>query len=320
MRHSDENAGIMAEVASLYFEKQLSQKEIADRFYFSRSKVSRLLTRAVEEHIVEITVHYPMERISVLEAAVRASFPLNHVIVIKSFDTSYHALLRMVGKAAARYIDEHLPDNGSIGISWGETVYSTIEAMEPVRGKNLRVIQLMGTAEDCHSSAYDTPELLRKMVDKYGGSYSQIYSPLVVENDIVRNSLMKEPLIYRVLKEAREVNMVLTSVGEFYNSRTRAWESHFTPSVKQGLEAAGTVGVLLAHFIRIDGTLASPKLDKKVIGISLEELRQIKDVILAAGGEQKAKTVLGALRGGYINTLIVDERLAKKLLYYNQTF
>lgn len=318
MRHSDENAGIMAEVASLYFEKQLSQKEIADRFYFSRSKVSRLLTRAVEEHIVEITVHYPMERIKALEAAVKEQFPLNHVIVIKSFDTSYHALLRMVGKAAALYIDENLQDNESIGITWGETVYSTIEAMEPARGKNLRVIQLMGATEDCHNSAYDSPELLRKMVEKYGGSYAQIYSPLVVENDIVRNSLMKEPLIYRVLKEAREAHMVLTSVGEFYNSRTRAWESHFTPSVKQGLEKAGTVGVLLAHFIRIDGALASPQLDKKVIGISLEELRRIKDVILAAGGEQKAKTVLGALRGGYINTLIVDETLAKKLLSYNQ--
>lgn len=314
MRHNDENAGLMAEVASLYFEQGMSQQEIAAKLYFSRSKVSRLLTKAVEENIVKITINYPLERLDETEKKLQMQFGLDTVIVIKSYDTTYHTLIRMIGKAAAQYLDEVLPYHGTIGITWGETVYSTIEAMEPVRKKDIRVVPLMGMTEDCHNSAYDTPELVRKMVDKYGGSYSQIYSPLVVENDLVRNSLIREPIIKRVLQDAREVGIVLTSVGEFYNSRTKAWESHFTPEVKKKLEEEGTVGVLLAHFIKSDGSLADEALDKKVIGISLEELKNIKNVVLVAGGERKARTVLGAVKGGYINTLIVDETLAVKML------
>ena len=54
-------AGIMAEVASLYFERGLSQQEIADRLFFSRSKVSRLLSKAIEEKVEEIKINYPLE-------------------------------------------------------------------------------------------------------------------------------------------------------------------------------------------------------------------------------------------------------------------
>lgn len=316
MRHNDENAGLMAEVASLYFEQGMSQQEIAKKLYFSRSKVSRLLNRATEENIVQITINYPLERLDETEAEIKKRFGLDMAVVIKSYDTTYQTLIRMIGKAAAQYLDEVLPYHGTIGISWGATVYNTIEAMEPARKKDIRVVPLMGVTEDCHNSAYDTPELVRKMVDKYGGSYSQIYSPLVVENDLVRNSLINEPIIKRVLQDAREVGIVLTSVGEFYNSRTKAWESHFTPEVKQRLEQEGTVGVLLAHFIKSDGSLADENLDRQVIGISLEELKRIKNVVLVAGGEGKAKTVAGAVRGGYVNTLIVDEKLADKLLTY----
>ena len=66
LRHNDENAGLMAEVASLYFEQGMSQQEIAAKLYFSRSKVSRLLTKAVEENIVKITINYPLERLSLI--------------------------------------------------------------------------------------------------------------------------------------------------------------------------------------------------------------------------------------------------------------
>lgn len=318
MRHNDENAGLMAEVAALYFEQGMSQQEIAEKLYFSRSKVSRLLTRAIEDKIVQITINYPLERLEGIEAEIKSEFGLDEAIVIKSYDTTYQTLIRMTGKAAARYLDEVLPYHGTIGITWGATVYSTIEAMNPIRKKDIRVVPLMGVTEDCHNSAYDTPELVRKMVDKYGGSFSQIYSPLVVENDLVRNSLINEPIIKRVLQDAREVGIVLTSVGEFYNSRTKAWESHFTPEVKKKLEEEGTVGVLLAHFIKIDGSLADEDLDRKVIGISLEELKRIKNVVLVAGGQGKAKTVLGAVRGGYVNTLIIDETLAEKMLAYQK--
>ena len=39
-----------------------------------------------------------------------------------------------------------------------------------------------------------------------------------------------------------------------------------------------------------------------------------RNVICVAGLEMKAEAILGAVRGGYINTLITDEEAAKAVL------
>ncbi|RGB50400.1 hypothetical protein DXA09_07790 [Absiella sp. AM54-8XD] len=318
MRNNDENAGIMAEVASLYFERGLSQQEIADRLFFSRSKVSRLLSKAIEEKVVEIKINYPMERVFRLENELKNIYQLKDVIVAKDYGTSFEMLMKRVTQMAAQHLDSILEIHTPIGITWGETVYHVVEEIKPTSKKHINVIQLMGTTESNNNSAYNTPELIRTLVDKYEGSFSQIYSPLVVENDIIRDSLAKEPIIQRVLNEARDAKVVLTSVGELYNSKTKAWESTLTPEVKKKLVQEGVVGVLLAHFIKMDGSLADPELDKKVIGISLDDLQNIENVVAVAVGTKKAKCLFGALNGGYINTLIIDELLARDVLklYY----
>ncbi|MEG2543897.1 MAG: sugar-binding transcriptional regulator [Longicatena sp.] len=314
MKQADENTGLMVEMAYLYYEKQMSQQEIADMLFFSRSKVSRLLTQAMSDKIVEVSINYPLDRCEEIELKMKKIFNLNEVIIIKNYYTSKEILLKRIGKAAAQYLDEIITYRMPIGITWGGSVYHTVEAMKPKHKKDIEVIQMMGVTYYGKNSAYNSPELLRLMVEKYGGSCSQIYSPLVVENDIVRDSLMREPVIKWALEQARKVEVVLTSVGEFYNSKTMAWEEHLTEETKRRLMRENTAGVLLAHFINKEGKLADKQLDKQVIGISLEDLKKIPNVVLVAAGEIKKTAVLGALRGGYVNTLIIDEKLAKSVL------
>ena len=289
MKINDEELGIMAEVASLYFEQNFSQQEIADKLYFSRSKVSRLLSKAIESKVVEITINYPLERIMNLEMKLKDIFELNEVIVIKDYSTTYEMLLKRLGNAAAQYLDGVIKDNTSMGITWGQTIYHIVEAMNANHHKNLRVIQLMGTTESDNNSAYDAPELVRKIVDKYGGSFSQFYSPLVVENELVRDSLVREPIIRKVLEEARQVDIVVTSIGHFSSRKIKAWEHHLDDAGYRQLSDKGAVGVLLAHFINQHGHLVDETLDQQVIGIKLEDLKQIKNVVAVAGGVNKAK-------------------------------
>ncbi|HWQ09962.1 MAG TPA: MarR family transcriptional regulator, partial [Holophaga sp.] len=46
--------------ANLYYVERLTQKEIADRMGISRVAVTRMLKRADEEGLVQITVHRPL--------------------------------------------------------------------------------------------------------------------------------------------------------------------------------------------------------------------------------------------------------------------
>ncbi len=60
---------LLSEIASLYYEQELSQTDIGERLGLSRVKVYRLLKKAKEEQVVQITINWPMDRDSGLEDA-----------------------------------------------------------------------------------------------------------------------------------------------------------------------------------------------------------------------------------------------------------
>jgi DNA-binding transcriptional regulator LsrR (DeoR family) len=54
--------------------------------------------------------------------------------------------------------------------------------------------------------------------------------------------------------------------------------------------------------------------NRRVVGISLDNLSRIETVIGVAGSSRKGAAILGALRGGYVNVLITDDQAAQKVL------
>ena len=79
-----------------------------------------------------------------------------------------------------------------------------------------------------------------------------------------------------------------------------------------------SVGDICSRFFDGDGNISSEEINKRTIGIELEELKLKKRSILVAGGNRKIKAIDGALRGGYANVLISDQHTAKELLHYEK--
>ena len=50
----------------------------------------------------------------------------------------------------------------------------------------------------------------------------------------------------------------------------------------------------------------------------LDNIRRIPDKIGIASGEKKAVSVIGAIKGGFINILVTDAECAKRLLKYSE--
>ena len=76
----------------------------------------------------------------------------------------------------------------------------------------------------------------------------------------------------------------------------------------------GAVGDIALHFYDEQGNPIQTEMKERVIGISLEELKCIGRVVGVAGGTEKFHAILGAIRGGFINTLITDSQTARRLL------
>ena len=58
----NEKRNMLASVANLYYNAEMTQNQIAERFFTSRSKISRMLKEARQLGIVEIKILEPWDR------------------------------------------------------------------------------------------------------------------------------------------------------------------------------------------------------------------------------------------------------------------
>jgi DNA-binding transcriptional regulator LsrR (DeoR family) len=80
--------------------------------------------------------------------------------------------------------------------------------------------------------------------------------------------------------------------------------------------AKGLAGDISGKFVTITGELFDCVYNQCIIGITLDDLKQIPNTIAVALGEHKTTGILGALHTGVINTLCTDSRTAIGLLSY----
>ena len=71
---------------------------------------------------------------------------------------------------------------------------------------------------------------------------------------------------------------------------------------------------MCAQFYDGEGNVLDVDVNQRVIGIGIESLRATPEVIGVADGKEKAEAILGALRGGYMNSLITAEQAAREIL------
>ena len=80
------------------------------------------------------------------------------------------------------------------------------------------------------------------------------------------------------------------------------------------LKSRGAVGHMCAQHYDSAGNVLDVGLNKRVISIGLESLKQIETVIAVAGSREKAESISGALNGGFIDVLVTDDAAAKSML------
>ena len=321
----------LAQVAHLYYEDNLNQDEIARRMGTSRSTVSRMLQDAREAGVVEIIVHYPWKTVPELEADLSARFGLRQASVLLGRGRPYEEILRGLGVLAARYIESNLvqgtppssppPLRGKgriLGISWGEAVYSTVRALRPDRrlpaGLQLTVVQMVGAVGE-GDPLIDGPDLARLLAGVYEGEYRYFHAPLIVEDARAREVLLQEPRIRETLRLARRADVALVGIGApdpEVSSLLRA--GYLDRGALAQLRTQGVVGDICARHYDAQGSVLDIALNRRIVGIELEGLHDVEQVIGVAGGETKAAAILGALRGSHVNVLVTDDVTARKVL------
>ena len=307
-----EKWNILATVANLYYNSELTQNQIAERMYTSRSKISRMLKEARDLGIVEIYIREPWERNLEYESILKKEFGLKNVRVVTIKDSDKENGLQKIAEAASYYLDSIVKQDMVVGISWGNTLYRIVKYISTNNRKNIpiTVVPIMGAA-NIKSPEKDAMDLAKDLASAYGGKYQYIYAPLFVNSKELKDSLVQERNIEDVLELSSNADAILTSVGSIVY---KSWNNYLSVKTLEALEAKGAVGHIGGHFYDIQGKELETALAERMIGISLDDIRSCREVVCVAYGESKAEAILGAMRGGLLNTLVIDEKCSERIV------
>lgn len=299
---------LLTRVAQLYYEQSATQEAIAATMKISRPTVSRLLKQAREEGVVQIIINSPYQFVGELEAALLQSFPsLKQARVLRTAEAA------TLARAAAAHLAETVADGDIIGISWGNTMAEMINHL-PNRGlRQATVVQLNGGVARAGQGT-NAHEIVTRVGRAFGAESYYLQVPAVVDNPHVREVLLENRETAQVLDLGRRANVAVYGIGAPETQSVLVQAGYFTPQQLQGLRRKGAVGDICSRYFTVEGKVCDPELDGRTIGLPLTELAQRAHAIAVVHGVHKAPGTLGALRGGFMNVLIIDEASAREVL------
>lgn len=296
----------MWEAAVLYYEKKYTQQEIASLLNLSRQTVSKLITQAVSEKVVEIKINNPDNYCRQLEDEIKSKFSIKEAVVC-SVSTRDEGVRRIMTVRKAAWYLKPIIEKGSsnIGLSWGRTIESFIDELSDVSSNNNTVFPLFG-ATDQEESYFLSNELARSFADKTGARVKYAYFPYLPD-DVADKDLFKKTSYYKKLSQLwQNIDVAIVGIGDI--QMIQAFGKVFGYSKK----SSNAVGDISTHFFDGEGRFVD--LYENTLCASKEDLKNAKNTVAIACLDNKAEAISAALKTGVIDTLITDEYTARKIL------
>ena len=314
---AEEQLRLMVKVARLYHEHGIRQPEIARRLHISQARVSRLLKQAELDGIVRTTVVVPAGVQTALEEGLEERYGLREAVVVELLDDSEASITRDLGNATARYLEASLTGGDVVGISsWSSTLLAAVDAMRPLPPKAgaERALQLFGGVGNPAAEAH-AARLTQRFADLTGARPTFLLAPGIANSLDAREAMITDRFVKEALDGLAEVTLALVGIGALEPSRLLQSSGNiFSEPELHALGEQGAVGDICLRFFDAHGVRIESDVDRRVIGVTLEQLKQADRSVGIAGGGRKYAAIHGALTGGLINVLITDSTTAERLL------
>ena len=303
---------LMIKVCDLFYNRNVSQTEIARTLRISRPTVARLLASARKEGIVSIEVagldtvkHWSLEN------RLMERYGLRDAVVIDNVK-DYTALQQHLAQATASYLTRALEPESVVGVSMGTTLHAVTQALPSVEKTNHTFIPLIGGMGQL-SVELHAGHLAESFAARLGGTVLPLQAPARVSSPQVRAGLLKEAQIVAVLRAASQVDAAIVGIGYPTEDSAIAKTGYYDENEIESLLERGVAGDICMQFFNEDGDTAPYRDDNRVIGVELSRLKKVPLSIGIAGGKEKHAAIRGAVKGRYINVLITDVDCARAL-------
>jgi deoxyribonucleoside regulator len=309
----NERLRLMVKVCQLYYQEGLNQQSIAKRYGISRSQVSRMISAAKSEGIVEITIRNPFSDEFALEKELLERFNLSDVIVVDTTETENGMADILLSQAGAAFLETVFKDDDVIGVMAGKSITALAKELKDPQKKNLQFVPLIGgwgsVGADWHANSN-----VSLMARNVKGRHWLLNAPAIVSSIDTRQKLIAEPDIEKVLNLSRRANIAVIGIGEISESATFVQSTNLNDEELSKIKSEGVVASICTSFINQNGDETAKELSDRMIGLRGDELKNIPQVIAIARGDVKVKAIHASLKGNWLDVLITDMDTAKQIL------
>ena len=307
-----DNMRMTIKVCQMYYEDNLSQKEISSQLGISRPQISRLLTYAKTNNIVSIKINNPYVDETRLEHLLAEKYHLNDAVVLNTNGASESGRLEEFGRLAANYLDTYIMDNSRVGVMSGQTISKVVWSIKHFDRSGLEFVPLVGGIGSA-SGNFHANAIAQRFAECSGGSCYILNAPVIVQSEESRNLLVNEPEIAAVLKKGNSCDVAIVGIGQIDMCSTTAQAGALNIDDIENLKAAGAVASVCTSYIDDRGRLVDTELNGRSIGQTLDQLTKCKTIALAIGNS-KVKSIKAALLGGYIDVFITNLETARAII------
>lgn len=302
---------LLADIATLYYKEKNTQEEIAKIVGYSRSAISRLLTEAEDEGIVEININYPLMRVAEIERRLKEDYNLEAAFVINAGESSDDRVLQLLGRMGALYLEQQLRDNMIVGLGWGTSLYELVNSLPSIPYSNISVVQVIGASGSKSDGRIDGPDLTAFLATKLNATHQFLHSPLLLDSEAAKNSLRSQKQIEDTLNLANQADMVLLGIGtiEVDPQFSSIYRSGFVDETDvREIKRKGGICNFCGVIMDDQGSILDIEINHRVMAVNLEKLRANgRKIIGVAAGARKSRAIKAVLNGGWLDVLITDK-------------
>jgi DNA-binding transcriptional regulator LsrR (DeoR family) len=302
----------LTRMASLHYLEGKTQAEVARALGISRQKVQRMLRQARELGVVEINIRN-LNTVSLdLEKQLRTHFNLKEAIIAASRPTEVDRR-HSVARAAASYLERHLSDGMVVTVGMGRNTGDIPDFFHPSRSIQCTFVSGMGSSPHVRESI-NPNNICRRLATNAGGRGVYLHAPANVESKRVRDILFAQEAVGSIISQAKRADIAVVGIGTPSEDATLVRMDCISKTEAKRLADSGVAGDLLGTCFNEAGHVIATDMHRRLVGLTLEDLRKIPTVIAVVSEKGKAKAIVGALRTGVIRVLITESDNAMEVM------
>ena len=315
--------GLLFRIAKDYYLNGLKEEAIAIKENISRPHVSRLLSLARDNGIVQFKVVMPEEvDVIMLKDRLKGLSMLDFLEVVYVPEDHFHDFeytSLSIAYEACSIIQDYLKDCKHTGLGWGYTIYQTSKQLfssdYPWGGT---FVPLIGVSNE-NSPYLQISTILNQFADKFKGNAIFMNVPVVMDEGLYESKMAKEKL-KKLDQYWDQLDSAIIGFGVPFDKCKHFMIGEVKRAYSKQLKNVKTLGDILVNFFDVDGNQIIVNQENKIVSVDLDKLKKISKVLCLAGGPDKVQGLKMVIDKKIIKGLVTDSNTAKKLidLYENQ--